>query len=265
MEKNAPVRDTAVEPSVGSVFQYAHGRFEIVSIDGEQVTLEFDNGIISTSDIASLGAFPDLHPPIRVTECRPKPDVIKIEGDWDEGYAACRYTKKIVFLGTDEFGTRQFRNEYSYIGDMLHRCKYDADASMVVPIADRLESLLALFRPPDAIVSVPPTDQKRSFQPVLEIASELGKRAGIPVYNHVFSVVPHRQMKHRTELAEKEEILRRSIRIDAPPETHNKRVLVLDDVYRSGATLSVVCGLLRQLGPKWLCVLAIAKATKDSK
>jgi len=83
---------------------------------------------------------------------------IKIEGNWEIGYALDVHTKSSQFLGYDEFGKGLFDTERSQLGELLYRLKYRSDKS-VIPEIVRLVTSFASFETIDVIIPVPPSIQ----------------------------------------------------------------------------------------------------------
>ena len=63
---------------------------------------------------------------------------IKLEGNWDKGFAYDVHTLDSVYLGTDEFGHDQFKNTRSEMGELVFRLKYRYDKYTTKNIVDLL-------------------------------------------------------------------------------------------------------------------------------
>lgn len=102
--------------------------------------------------------------------------------------------------------------------------------------------------PVDFIVCVPPSRKGRQFQPVAPVAIGIGKALGIDVYvDTVVKVKDTPELKNIFDFEERMRILKDAFEIRNPVVAgHN--VLLFDDLYRSGATLNAISGLLQQEG-----------------
>lgn len=100
---------------------------------------------------------------------------IQINGSWDAGYVLDVHTISSTMIGYNEFGHPEFDTQRSELGEFVYRLKYKGDKSAIQPVA---ETVIAFLRSreikPDLIIPMPPSKQ-RFFQPVIELASELGK------------------------------------------------------------------------------------------
>ncbi|MFA4483906.1 ComF family protein, partial [Xanthomonas perforans] len=111
--------------------------------------------------------------------------VKKIDGSWDLGYAMHKHTLHSVHLGVDEYGHDRFDTTRSEPGEALYQLKYKNDWNQVGPLAAQLKaSLLPLFEKVAMIIPMP-ASTIRARQPVSEIAEELGRLAGIPVFDNI--------------------------------------------------------------------------------
>jgi len=97
----------------------------------------------------------------------------------------------------------------------------------------------------DVIIPIPPSNINRAEQPVFSIATELGKRYNIEVYLDVLAKSKgSKELKNITNLDERQEELKNSMLIASHYDLSGKKVLLIDDLYRSGATLRVATDLL---------------------
>lgn len=95
------------------------------------------------------------------------------------------------------------------------------------------------------IVPVPPS-AKRPVQPVIVLAKGIGKEIGLSVVECVTATRPATQMKSIDDPEERRRALVGLYAVDRAA-TQGKRILLFDDLFRSGATMNAVKDLL--LGP----------------
>jgi predicted amidophosphoribosyltransferase len=92
------------------------------------------------------------------------------------------------------------------------------------------------------IVPVPPSSQ-RNVQPVILIAEGFSRRLGIPLVDCVKRTRDAPQLKNVYDLDERLRLLEGLHQVDASV-TESKKVLLLDDLYRSGATMDAITAAL---------------------
>ena len=105
---------------------------------------------------------------------------IEIKGNWDKGFSYDVHTLDSVYLGPDESGHNQFKNTRSEMGELVFRLKYRNDKSVIKEIVDLLGKYKGISKF-DAIIPTPSSKKNRPYQPVDEIALELGKRIDVEV------------------------------------------------------------------------------------
>jgi len=190
---------------------------------------------------------------------------IKIEGNWEVGYALDVHTVSSQFLGYDELGRGMFDTERSQIGQLLYSLKYQHDKSVIAEIV-RLVLKFATFKTIDAIIPVPPSDIHRPSQPVLEVAQAIGARLNLPVLADVVKKIKDTpELKNVEDFKERKKILQDAFRVDPFGALDGKTVLLFDDLYRSGATLSSLTAVLYDQGQaKSVKVLTLTKTRSKS-
>ena len=172
-----------------------------------------------------------------------------LNGPWDGGYALDLHTLSSTPIGYDSYGHMQFDTEYSAVGGLLYRLKSKGDPSVVPELVDAIGSFWALSPRPsiDCIVPVPATKQ-RKCPPVLLVATALSERMGIPLcVDCIAKVKQTAQLKDLVEYDKRMEALEGAFTVDSG-RTEGKDILLFDDLYRSGATVSVITNLLKKDG-----------------
>lgn len=187
----------------------------------------------------------------------------KIVGNWSAGIALDVHTVRSRVVGTNFAGEPQFENTRSDLGELLYRLKYESDVSAAAEIISTAAAYLRPYRPEfDMIVPVP-ASSSRPVQVVLMLANGIGGELNLPVANCV------RTSRQTTPL---KDIVDPKLRHDAlfglydvdPTVTMGKNVLLLDDLYRSGATMTSITSLLRHQGKAAsVKVLAITRTRRN--
>jgi len=151
-------------------------------------------------------------------------------------------------LGVNEYGYDQWDNTRSEIGELLYQIKYRADARKVQKIVKLLDKIKGI-ESMDYLIPVPSTNKQRRVQPVVEITRKLGECRGVKVLEGVLCKrAGGPELKNVTDVDEREALLRERLYLEQCDAIEGKNVLLIDDLYRSGATLRVATELLYDKG-----------------
>lgn len=173
----------------------------------------------------------------------------QIKGNWTSGYALDFHTLRSECIGYDEYGHPQFDTERSEMGELLYRLKYKSDKSVLRIIIDTtVEFLNNKSWLVDLIIPVPPSRGARAFQPVLAFAKGIAKNTGIKLCTDcVVKIKETPELKNMYEFKERMEVLRDAYAV-AKHEIEGRNILLIDDLYRSGATLNTITKALKDKG-----------------
>lgn len=150
--------------------------------------------------------------------------------------------------------------------EVLQRFKYGRKLSLGKPLGRLMARDCAPFFHGcafDVIVPVPLHPKRlrwRGFNQALVLARAVGRGWGVPV--DPFILVRSRETPPQTQLAEEErrKNVRGAFALDQRKTVKGKIVLLVDDVYTSGATVNECSRALRRGGAKGVCVLTLARA-----
>ena len=171
---------------------------------------------------------------------------IELNGNWKRGFAYDVHTLDSVYMGVDEHGHDSWQTTRSEMGELLYRLKYQGDASVVGQIVDRLGKYKGL-ETVDAIIPVPSTNKQRKIQPVLAIAQALAKRINVSVLDNVLQKqTGGQELKNVDDPQARQALLKTSLTLNPKANLAGKNILLLDDLYRSGSTLTVATDILYQ-------------------
>ncbi len=189
---------------------------------------------------------------------------IDLEGNWTRGRAYDVHTLSSTYLGPDEFGHARYESTRSEMGELVYQLKYRQDKNTLPAIVKLLDKIGGIEEF-DYIIPIPPTDQSRSFQPVKEIALALERHRGVKALTDCLAKFPGgQQLKNITDPEEREKLLRESFFIKGNPSLAGTKILLVDDLYRSGATLRVATELLLETAhAEKVCVLTMTKTRSN--
>ena len=186
----------------------------------------------------------------------------KIDGPWADGRVLDLHSTGSEFLGYDEYGHEQFDTRRTDVGELLYRLKYRNDASALDEIGAVAEKFIRTWRIKfDVIVPAPPTRTRR-VQPLYQIADELARRFNVPVVKAVSKkAAGAAELKNLREYHERQAVLQDALTVNGRAIA-GKRVLLLDDLIRSGATLGAVAAALTEARAAIIFAFALTKTRR---
>lgn len=185
----------------------------------------------------------------------------KLSGPWTEGYALDLHTASSEFLGYDEFGHEQFNTKRTEVGELVYRVKYRRDPNALKELVDVVARFVKSKNiAADVIVPVPPT-RARQIQPLFQIADALGDKLKLPVDKTAVKKSGTAELKDVWTLEERARILKNAISVDKGAVA-GKRVLLIDDLVRSGATINEVAKQLKAAGVDKLYVVVLTETRR---
>ena len=183
----------------------------------------------------------------------------EISGSWDAGFVLDLHTISSTMIGYNEFGHPEFDTQRSPLGELVYRLKYKSDRTTLPPIIAALaDSIKTWGIKPEVVVPIPPSKQ-RSFQPVIEIATQLSKALQVPVDTTTLKKTgATSQMKDIGDYSERVKALESVF--TSGKDLKSRQVLLLDDLFQSGASMNVAARTLKtQGGVKTVYALALTR------
>ncbi len=189
----------------------------------------------------------------------PKP----LTGHWKAGFALDVHTVSSELKGYNEWGHEVFDTKRSELGELLFRLKYRSDKTVVRLIVETVvEFIGSQGWEIDLVVPVPPSGQ-RAFQPVLALAQAVAKALGVKYCaDCVVKVRETPELKGVFDGSERLILLGGAFAVSQHAMV-GKKVLLFDDLYRSGATLEAVSSAVsKAVGPDNVYVLTLTMTRK---
>ena len=183
-----------------------------------------------------------------------------VRGPWKAGIVLDWHTVGSQMIGHNEFGHPIFDNQRSEIGELLYKFKYRNDQVALAGIlSSTIEYLAERARGKfDLILPIPPSNASRT---VTQRIAE-GLAAGLNTAYSDSALVKIKSTNELKSVADPEvrkEMLRDAFQVDKA-QVESKAVLLVDDLYRSGATLEAAAEAVGSQGnPKAVYVLAITR------
>lgn len=171
----------------------------------------------------------------------------RIEGKWKFGVALDFHTTSSTAVGNNEYGHMQFDTVRPEIAELLYQLKYRGNQEIVPQIVAAVAKFLSPHRTKfDLMVPVPPSSV-RVIQPVIILARGIGAAVDLPVVECIATTRTTAQLKGVTDPEKRRELVDGLYAVDAG-QTVGKRVLLFDDLFRSGTTMNAVTGVLLSQG-----------------
>ena len=116
----------------------------------------------------------------------------------------------------------------------------------------------------DHLVPIPATNKNRPYQPVELIASSLGERRGVEVLTDLLINNGSDELKGITDPVARDEMLKEALSVENPTRVTGKKILLVDDLYRSGSTLRIATDILyNKARVDVVCVLTMTKTRSN--
>ncbi len=148
---------------------------------------------------------------------------------------------------------------------LIHSFKYKRQQRLGALLARRwLQSFSPIELPVDAVVCVPSTPLKnllRGYNPAEEIAKEIAREWRVPLRG---GIIRRRWLTASQTRFGRRQRFENAAQSFAPAATNKlmgQRVLLVDDVCTTGATLAICARILRQAGAKEIIAGTIARET----
>lgn len=170
----------------------------------------------------------------------------QVFGPWDQGWVLAKHTLSSTYLGDNEYGRPTFQTIRSEVGEATYQLKYRQAYGQVEPLAATLvEHVLPRFADVGFIVPMP-ASTARARQPVTEVALAVGKMIGKPVFTELLLKEKGQSLKDLHGKDEKLAALKDRMQIvNRIPNEGRWNVMLIDDLFDSGASMEAACATLR--------------------
>ena len=170
-----------------------------------------------------------------------------IHGIWGQGWALDKHMLKSAFAGYNEYGHPKFDSTRTEVGQAVYQLKFKTDWNQVLPLAQALAlQICPKFQDIGYIIPMPATTT-RARQPVMEIATQLSHLLHVPMLPNLLLKTPNgKPLKDLNTKAEKIEAIGDSLVVcDAISNNGCCNVLLIDDLFHTGASMEAACKALR--------------------
>lgn len=159
-----------------------------------------------------------------------------VNGNWRAGIILDWHTVSSMCVGENEFGHPIFETTRSDIGELLYRFKYKGDAGALTALLETackyLEEVRGKF---DVVVPVPPSNPTRVV--TRRLAEGIAKCINAAyLEDGLKKSGSTEELKRVSDPEQRKKILENAFQA-SPDRMRDSKVLLVDDLYRSGATL----------------------------
>jgi hypothetical protein len=179
-----------------------------------------------------------------LTKSHPRP----LTGAWHIGWSLGFHSR---FAGGDW--------SRSSVGDLAFRLKYQGDTSALPALVEQALELIRqqpALAQADCLVPVPPSTL-RPFDPVTAFCTTLAGKINLPLAPLVVKTRQTKPQKELKTLAQKRSNVAGAFA--SKGDINGKRILVVDDLFDSGATLEEITRLLLKHGAAYVNVLTLTR------
>ncbi len=148
---------------------------------------------------------------------------------------------------------------------MIHAMKYQRVYGLLRPLAELLAAQFNYYwgdHPPDGFIPVPLHRRRlwqREFDQALGLCHGVSQAVGIPMWPDVLVRQRNTTSQVGLKLSQRQRNVQGAFRVQAPGQCEGKAVLLIDDVYTTGATTRECARVLRQAGAARVDVYTLAR------
>ncbi|MDX2299442.1 MAG: ComF family protein [Xanthomonadaceae bacterium] len=171
----------------------------------------------------------------------------QIQGLWDAGWVLDKHTLHSQYVGDDAYGHARFETTRTEVGEATYQLKYKHDWNQVQLLAQAIADHIFPKLSNVGFILPMPASTVRQRQPVAEVASALGKVVDKPVFLDTLRKASNgKSLKDLNTKEEKMEAIGDGITVNNEITNEGTwNVLVVDDLYHTGASMEAACKALR--------------------
>jgi ComF family protein len=173
---------------------------------------------------------------------------------------ACREST-VNFDAAYSFGSYE-----SSLQKLINVFKYGKVETLAGPLSKFLMQALPLDQPFDHVLAMPMHWRKRwvrGFNQAELLAAPVARRYGLKLSDNLRRTRPTKSQAGLNE-AQRRNNLQGSFKVVRPEQLAGQRILLIDDVFTTGATLRCAAASLKAAGAAYVCALTLARVDRRS-
>ncbi len=165
---------------------------------------------------------------------------------WAQGYVLDWHTESSVIAGQNQQGHPKFDTIRTDVGEALYKLKYQSDFTQIAPLAHAISTQICPRLGKISFVIPVPPSKPRQRQPVIELAQGVAKNLNKKFTEQLLLKADAvGQIKNMASKQEKVGHLAGKLLLNDFLNQGRWNVLLVDDIYASGASLEAACAMLR--------------------
>lgn len=168
-----------------------------------------------------------------------------LDGNWKAGWALDVHT---IHSKHNDDGT--FNTERTRLGEALYMLKYKHEYAKIDELANEAAFFIQnlLVKPYLSVILPTPASVPRKIQPVIMMAQKISEITKIPIdTDYINKLKNTEQLKSVQDVTEREKIISGAFGV-RDQRYADKKVLIFDDLFRSGTTLKEITKVLYNIG-----------------
>jgi predicted amidophosphoribosyltransferase len=156
---------------------------------------------------------------------------------------------------------------HTEVGKRVEAFKYHGEKNQLEWLLERALQTLARyqhFKEVNAVAFVPSTDTSRQYLPVPLFAENLRQRLGVQTVCQLQKTRATRPQKDMVTMEQKRRNVAGAYAVHSP-SVKGQRILLIDDIYDSGATINECARVLKAAGANKIYALTLTKTSHTAK
>jgi ComF family protein len=152
--------------------------------------------------------------------------------------------------------------------EIIHHFKYQSRRSLAHPLALRLAAVYrenASAFDVNLVIAIPlhrSREAERGFNQATELARHFCRETSLPLLERVLQRIRATQIQAGLSRRERRINLKGAFQVTQPEKLSGKKILVIDDVFTTGATLNECAKILKHHGAARVCLLTLARVIR---